>query len=194
MKNREKRHILVVPELRTSDDGKVIFGLAVPWNSLSVDLGGFREQFAPGAFGDLSDLDVVATFNHNYELIVGRTPSTLTLSEDGEGLRYEITPPDTTAARDLLANLASDLVRGSSFTFSILPDGDKWREDDDGTMIRTVTAAKLYEVAPVVNPAYPESTAGRRSLEKWREEQGRPSTATVREELARARAAFEASL
>jgi HK97 family phage prohead protease len=50
--------------------------------------------------------------------VLGRNKSgTLRLSVDGIGLRYEIDPPDTQAARDLIESLRRGDVSGSSFAF-----------------------------------------------------------------------------
>ena len=45
----------------------ILEGIAVPWRSLSVDLGGFREQFEPSAFDKwlVADPDIVALLNHD---------------------------------------------------------------------------------------------------------------------------------
>ena len=42
------------------------------------------------------------------------------------------------------------------------PDGDQWQPQGD-TVLRTVRKAKLYELGPVVFPAYPSTSVGARA-------------------------------
>src|SRR2546427_740708 len=89
-------------ELRAS--GNNIEGYAAIFNSLSEDLGGFRERIRTGAFARAirEKQDCRALFNHNPNMILGRTRSgTLRLSEDGTGLLFDCNLPDTSAGRDV---------------------------------------------------------------------------------------------
>lgn len=153
-----------------------IKGISPPFNSPSVDLGGFREVFAPGAFdrviGGERGPDVLALFNHDESMVLGRTTSgTLELAKTDRGLGYAITPPDTQLGRDLLTLIRRGDIYGASFAFSIAPGGEQWSQDGDGPAMRTVTeVANLYDVSVVSRPAYPQSTAALRSLAEWRNE------------------------
>lgn len=165
----ERRILCEESEVRAAagDDGKRrIEGYAVMFNSLSRDLGGFRERFLPTAFDSVlrTSPDVVALFNHDYNYILGRTKAgTLRLFADGKGLGYTIDPPSSRA--DVLEAIDRGDVRGSSFAFTVTrKGGDKWSEED-GVIVREVrNVAKLLDVSPVVNPAYPDTTVARRSL------------------------------
>lgn len=158
-----------------------IKGISPPFNSQSVDLGGFREVFAPGAFDAVvgrhrndprGGVDVVALFNHDANHVLGRTTAgTLDLAVREKGLGYSITPPDTTLGRDLVTLIRRGDIYGASFAFSIAKGGETWSQQSDGTALRTVTAvSELYDVSVVTRPAYPSSTAALRSLEQWRAE------------------------
>lgn len=157
-------------EVRQLDDGtEVISGYAVVFNSESRDLGGFIETIAPTAFNEADMTDVLALFNHDNNLVLGRTPTTLTLSIDQKGVRYDIKPPDTTVANDLKKSIARGDVRGSSFGFTIHKDGDVWEKPKErgGAYRRMVTRIKkLWDVSPVVTPAYvaTDTTIARREL------------------------------
>lgn len=153
-------------ELRAKGDGdRKIVGYGAVFNKLSENLGGFREVIAPGAFDGVLNDDVRALFNHDRNVVLGRTKaSTLRLLVDSEGLQYEIDPPDTQQARDLIVSMDRGDIDQSSFGFYI--DEDKWEEDDDGRVVRTVLKLKrLFDVSPVTFPAYPDAPSTARDLE-----------------------------
>ena len=155
----------------------VITGYAAVYDRLSLDLGGFREKILPGAFDKVlarqrGKQDVVAVFNHDNNIVLGRTSSgTLELSSDAKGLRYEVTPPATRA--DIVELIARRDVRGSSFAFTVGTGGDAWSSDDKGSIRSVREVSGLFDVGPVVNPAYPDSSvqAALRSYEAWMETQ-----------------------
>lgn len=153
-------------ERRGKDDAPRIIGHAAVFDSLSENLGGFREVIAKGAFDGVLEDDVRALFNHEPDNILGRTSAgTLSIGIDRRGLTYEIDPPDTTVARDLLVSLERGDVRESSFAFEVARGGDEWDEDDNGVLIRTITRFKrLWDVSPVTFPAYPDTDVAKRSM------------------------------
>nr|WP_279525363.1 HK97 family phage prohead protease [Phocoenobacter uteri] len=80
-----------------------IIGYGSVFNSRSEPLWGFREIIKPGAFDSVLEDDVRGLFNHDPNFILGRSKSgTLTLSVDEQGLRYDITAPNTPTIRDLV--------------------------------------------------------------------------------------------
>jgi len=158
-------------ELRAGDGDDappVLTGYAAMFDELSEDLGGFRERIAPGAFAKALGGDVRALFNHDGNLILGRTKAkTLRLNEDQRGLRVEIMPPDTSAARDLMTSIERGDVDQMSFGFSTLKDS--W-DDVDGEIVRTLIEVRLYDVSPVTFPAYPQTEIALRSMQAWQAE------------------------
>lgn len=149
-----------------------IVGYAARFNDITEIGGMFREKILPGAFRDsIAACDVRALFNHDPNRVLGRTANgTLVLAEDEFGLRYEITPPDTQDARDVMALLERGDVSGSSFSFA-LESGDSEWDDDPEMPTRTIKrVAALFDVGPVTYPAYPTTTAGARSAEEVRAE------------------------
>lgn len=141
-----------------SADGTVtIEGYAVVWNRYSQNLGGYVEQFAPDSLDDsLRDDDQIASYNHDYAAILGRrSAGTLDLIKDNVGLRYVITgsasDPDVFRTGE---KVRAKSVVGSSFTFRSAPDGETWSYTNEGFPVVTVVKARLFEVAPVVWPAY----------------------------------------
>ncbi len=162
----DKRNALVVPfelaEFRSdhTDDLITIRGYAAvyfkkkdPGTEFSFDPT-MRERIAPGAFDRaIAEDDVIATFNHNPDLLLARTSSgTLSLKSDRKGLRYTIRAGDTSTARDVREHIRRQDLAGSSFTFRVTDQ--ELSEQKDGSLIRTITEVELYEVGPVATPAY----------------------------------------
>lgn len=175
---REIRTLNEKVEIRSSDDGKkAIVGYAAKFNVRSSDLGGFIEIIDRHAFDGVLNDDVRALFNHDPNYVLGRTKNgTLKLSVDDIGLRYEIIPPDTTWANDLVKSIERGDINQSSFGFIIDyndPNSEEWEFDEaNNIFIRTIKKIKrLYDVSPVTYPAYEqtESIVAQRSLEKAKE-------------------------
>jgi uncharacterized protein len=137
-------------------------GYAALFNSWSQDLGGFREQIAPGAFTkSLPADDVRALMNHDPNYVLGRNRSgTLVLTEDERGLRFEVNAPDAQWARDLHESVKRGDIDQCSFGFRTIRDD--WRMAD-GIDERTLMEVRLIDVSIVTYPAYPETTAAVRS-------------------------------
>ena len=159
-----------------------LIGHAAVFNSMSLDLGGFRELVAPGAFAaTIVEDDVRALFNHKPDFVLGRNRAgTLRLSEDTRGLAFEIDLPDTQVARDLATSVERGDISGNSFGFQAIED--RW-EHGQGGEIRTLVRVRLFDVSPVTFPAYPATDLAKRSLEAWLETQKEP--AVSEEDLAR---------
>lgn len=176
-----ERRAFAVSELRVvraEGAGAMICGHAAVFGSLSEDLGGFREQIAPGAFSQaISEDDVRALFNHDPNFILGRNRSkTLRMKEDTRGLAMEIDAPDTQTIRDLvLAPIERGDVSQMSFGFAVRgANGDDWQKDETGQVIRTLRSVRLYDVSPVVFPAYPQTDVAMRGLLAWQGRQAPP--------------------
>lgn len=188
---RSCSHPDAAARLETRDDGKpVIVGYAAVYHRaadpgtefvLYEDLtDGFKfvERIAPGAFDRAArDDDVRALFNHDADYVLGRRAAgTLRLSADEKGLRYEIDPPDTTTARDLMESLRRGDISGSSFAFNIRAEKI---EKSPKLWVRTLTDVELFDVGPVTYPAYKGTEAGVRSEDS-------PAVAAVLAERAQA--------
>jgi Escherichia/Staphylococcus phage prohead protease len=175
--NYEARSVQGTVEVRKAGDGKAtIRGLAAVYDSLSDNLGGFRERIEPGAFDKTEMSDVRGLFNHDSNYVLGRTKSkTVRLSVDKKGLNYEIDLPDTQTIRDLvLAPIERGDVDQSSFGFIVGGGNDEWVEDDEGRLIRTIhRVAELFDVSPVTFPAYRDTSVGARSAKRFQEERER---------------------
>jgi hypothetical protein len=151
--NIERRYYPAT-EIRTINENEPgLTGYAAVFNSMSEDLGGFREVILPGAFAQaVREDDVRALWNHDPNYVLGRNRSgTLTLSEDDHGLPIDVKPPDTQWARDLMVSIGRGDVTQMSFGFSVT--GQRW-EKEDGEDVRYLTSVRLFDVSPVTYPAY----------------------------------------
>jgi hypothetical protein len=81
---------------------------------------------------------------------------------DGTGLAYDVEPPQS--RQDILEYCQRGDIRHSSFAFRIFPGGDEWGVSDFNYPMRTLVSVQLVDVAPVLDPAYPDSTAAARAL------------------------------
>lgn len=154
-----------------------IRGIAPPWDSLSLDLGGFREKFAPSAFDKVlakRKLDVPLLFNHDESQILARTTNgTLRIEKTEQGLSYEADPVQTPDAEKVLTLIRTKTIFGSSFAFTVGPKGEQFSEDERGNIVRTITEASgLYDLSPVTRAAYPSSSLSSRSLTSWKAARG----------------------
>lgn len=149
-------------EIRTVAEARVavtsanrLDGLAIVFNSRSVDLGGFVEVIAPEAVDRTlaAAADVRALVDHDSAKILGRTRAgTLTLRKDFQGLRVRIDPdPDISYVRDLLRSVDRGDVSGMSFGFQTLDDD--W-DFEQVPPLRTIHDMKIREVSVVTFPAY----------------------------------------
>ena len=140
-----------------------IEGYAAVFNSLSEDLGGFREVILPRAFDRTlrEGRDVRALVDHDPSRILGRKKAgTLELSVDSKGLLAKISPPDTTAGRDVTTSIKRGDIDGMSFAFRTITD--TWKRGDE--LLRELIDVELIEVSVVASqPAYSATTVGLRS-------------------------------
>jgi HK97 family phage prohead protease len=154
-----------------ADASRKIKGYAIVFNSMSVDLGGFREIIMPDAVNrTLSEgLDVRALVDHDSAKVIGRTRAgTLALRKDKTGLKVEIDPANTTVGRDIMELVGRGDITGMSFAFRTLTD--EWRMED-GEAIREVHDMTISEVSIVSFPAYQQTSVevAQRSLREFKE-------------------------
>ena len=158
----ERRYTALPAETRAK--GSKIGGYASVFNRLSDNLGGFVERVDPSFFNKSRGdgwPGVMARYNHDDNQLLGTTGGgTLRLLVDEVGLDYEV---DVPAARaDVLELVSRGDVRASSFAFRTYDDD--WAQTEQGFPMRTLLSGALVDVAPVNTPAYPDATAGLRSL------------------------------
>lgn len=170
-------------EIRSTTDAPTIDkesrhveGYAALFNSSSVPLlaldGTFTETIAPGAFDGVPEVsDVKCPLNHDTGRgLLARARNgkgSLTLTVDERGLKYAFDAPNTALGDELLEGIRRGDISGSSFAFTV--SKDTWEKTGDGTYTRTIEKVeRLYDVSPVYDPAYPETTVDARGLEELR--------------------------
>lgn len=174
----EKRTITGTIEYRAEGDAmpKELGGIAAVVNSVT-DLGYFEEVIAPGAFDYAlqKDYDIRCLFNHESELILGRTKSnTCKVFVNAQGnLEYTWIPDyeNPTHVSVVRSIMRGDITQ-SSFAFTIREQ--TWTESEKyGTMGKRVVNVieDLYDVSPVTYPAYEDTEADARSILKMRDEE-----------------------
>lgn len=172
MREIERRSITSPVEWRAAEGGvTTLTGYAALYDSLSENLGGFREVLRRGCFDRaVREDDVMCRAEHDSKMLLGRTSNgTCRLSLDEKGLRYEVDLPDTQPARDIGVLVRRGDVRGSSFAFVISSRaGERWGTCEDGLPLREVLDCGLIDCAPVSSPAYLATTVSARALEEAR--------------------------
>lgn len=169
-------------ELKAAVEGRTVEGYASVFNSMSEDLGGFREIILPGAFSNVLDNDVRALYNHDSNYLLARTTSgTLELKEDDKGLYYRFEMPNTSYGNDMLELFRRGDLSQSSFGFTV--EKDSWRMEE-GQHVRYIErVGSLFDVSPVVYPAYASASSGLRSAEPKGEGEAEEARETPTEEL-----------
>ena len=178
---KAKLHTLQPPTIREGGDaaapvivgyGAVFFDAKVPGTEYRCELWDgwtLSERIERGAFDAAltSGADIVALWAHDHSMPLGRmSRDTLRISSDDTGLRYEVDAPDTSWGKDAVLSIRRGDVQASSFGFAL---GDGYTDTVDNTtktITRRITSiATLYEVSPVVIPAYTATGAGLRSAD-----------------------------
>lgn len=150
-------------ELRadTENAGKVC-GYAARFNSV-YDMGYFTEEVSRDAFNGADMSDVVALFNHDKNIVLGRTTAgTLRIKTDENGLWFDFDPPKSPNGENVKEGISRGDIKQASWGFTISDDEWSMRNGKDHRIITKV--ARVYDVSPVTFPANPDTTAAIRSL------------------------------
>ena len=146
----------------TSNDNRHIEGYAIVFNSLSNDLGGFREIIEQGAITDelIKNSDIICLMNHDIKRgVLARSyhgRGSLKLDIDEHGLHYSFEAPKTALGDEVLEGIRRGDISKCSFAF--VCGEDNWTKDENGEYIRRVKKIKnLYDVSLVYHPAYEET-------------------------------------
>ena len=133
-------------------EGRTLVGTLISYGDTSTkNMTGGAERFAPGAFGNVSELDTLLNIQHDRRRLVGRTGGGgLVLTDSPESLQIAATLPETRDGDDALTMVEAGILRGFSMEF--LPRRERF---DRAT--RVIEKAGLPSVALVDRPAYDDS-------------------------------------
>lgn len=146
----------------STSESRHIEGYAIVFNSLSNDLGGFREIIEQGAITDelIKNSDILCLMNHDIKKgVLARSyqgRGSLKLDIDEHGLHYSFDAPKTALGDEVLEGIRRCDISKCSFAF--VCGEDNWTKDENGEYIRHVKKInKLYDVSLVYHPAYEET-------------------------------------
>ncbi|PQO28092.1 HK97 family phage prohead protease [Blastopirellula marina] len=158
-------HFFSTTELTTEakdNSPGTISGYFHKWNTLSHDRGGYRVVFRKGSFSNITDGDIKAYRDHDYNIYLGRTANTtLRLSEDDVGTPFSLDLPDTTHGRDTAALIEREDIVGMSFGY--VPDKYRWKRETQGP-VQEHFSGTLVEVSLVFSPAFPNTNVQKNHL------------------------------
>lgn len=170
----EKRYISEIRSVE-GESSRHIVGYALLFNVRSVQLGDFTEVIMPEALNDeiLKRSDVLALLNHDISRgVLARSRNgegSLTLTIDEKGLRYEFDAPNTALGDELVEGIKRGDIRNSSFSF--LVKRDEWQQTPEGGYLRIIHEFdQLFDISPVYQPAYDETSVDCRGLDRFKEE------------------------
>jgi HK97 family phage prohead protease len=170
----ERRYTRSPVECRAITEGNRIGGYAAVFHTsgrpaMSRNLGGFVERVMPSAFNQAKMAGfpgAVCRYNHDANMLLGTTAGrTLEIEIDNVGLHYDVLPPQARA--DILELVTRGDVQHSSFAFRVPQGGEEWSLSEQNYPMRSLIDLQLVDTAPVVDPAYPDATAGIRSLAEY---------------------------
>jgi HK97 family phage prohead protease len=154
-------------ETRASDDGFTLEGYGAVFDSPTrIDSweGTFDEVIAKGAFAKtLKERTPVVQFDHGHDIATGSVPIAAVekIREDSKGLFVSARMFDNPRVEPIRQAIAGGAIDGMSFRFRVVRE--EW--DDSGDIaVRTIKEVELFELGPVVFPAYDATSVGVRSL------------------------------
>ena len=154
----------------TASDGRNLEGYAAVFGDsarISDTRGDFDETIEPGAFTrSLAKRTPVMQWEHGKDPRVGLVPiaSIDRIGEDTKGLHVRARLFDNPVVEPIRQAIEGGAVKGMSFRFQVPDGGDLWEQTRSRVDKRRVRAADVYEVGPVVWPAYDSATLSVRSL------------------------------
>lgn len=154
-----EKEVRYINEVRASHDDRKIEGKAIAFNSISCDLGGFREQIIPEAISEdvINSSDIFFLLNHsNNRGVLARQKNgfgSLKTDIRDDGVYFSFEAPQTSLGDELLEYLRRGDITQCSFAFTV--KDDKWERQADNSYVRTILRFdKIFDMSAVFKPAY----------------------------------------
>lgn len=155
-------------EARSNDAaaaGHVLTGRPIVYDeptTIHAAFGDYKEIIKRGALDNADLSDVRLLYNHDANRIpLARTPKTMELRADSQGLAVTAHLPDTEEGRSVYTAVQRGDLSGMSFAFTVADGGSHY---DARANTRTISAIKkVYETSIVPFPAYPQTSVEARS-------------------------------
>lgn len=153
-------------------ESRKIGGYAIRYGEI-YDMGGFTEEVVFGAVRSANKSELVALFNHDSNIPLGRlSAGTLKIEDRAEGLFYEIDLPKSPNGENVLEAVRRGDVRTSSWSW--IGAKSDW-ERRDGKPHRKITSADAFlDVSPTTQGANPSTTVAKRSLAAFEKGEEKP--------------------
>jgi|SRR5699024_4634048 len=161
---KEIRHAEIRTEQSESNE-MVITGTPVVFNTpadINDPMGKYTEVITRNAFDGVDLTDTRLLVNHEYSSIpLAKTPKTMELWTDADGLKMRAVLPDTEEGRSVYTAVSRGDMDGMSFSFTCDRDGQSY---DVEKRTRTISKIKkLFECSVVNFPAYQETSVEARN-------------------------------
>jgi len=156
---------------RNPDGTRSAEGYFATFGTLSHKLP-WREVLLKGCFAESLRTQAVACLkDHNWEQLLGKSQNnTLSVAEDGKGLRFVVKLPDGVSySDDLVALMERGDATECSFAFTVDPsdpDAEEWSQLPNGDILRSIKRCTVYEGSILTGApaAFPNTEAVLRSL------------------------------
>lgn len=145
-------------EFRADQDTRTIEGRAIPFNFLSPNREGFREQILPSAVeGVIEQSDIFMLYNHDRQKgFLARNnkgKGTLHIDVREDGVYFDFKPGTDNLSNYIWERMERGELDEMSFAFSV--EQDSWVKDAEGVYTRTITKFNgLYDFSIVDNSYY----------------------------------------
>lgn len=137
----------------------VVYDTPTRINDLS---GSYIEIIERGALDEADLHDVRLLVGHDASKIpLARTPRTMSLQLDNDGLTFTATLPNTEAGREAYEAVQRGDLRGMSYAFTVPEGGDSYNPKTNTRTIRKIS--KVLECSLTAFPAYESTTVSAES-------------------------------
>lgn len=152
----------------STGDGLTLEGYAAVFDTptrINSWEGEFDEQISRGAFKrTIGARKPVLQFDHGHDARTGTVPigAIEELREDEKGLFVRARLFDNPVVEPIRQAIAGGAIDGMSFRFRV--NDESWQRRSGDVDLRVVREVELYELGPVVFPAYDATSVGMRSM------------------------------